>query len=311
MNKEIKIGFFTILAIIILFLGINYLKGIKVFNSNIIHHAKYSNISGLKKGSGLYLNGYQIGLASNINFLENENQNLLVTFSLNVDLDIPKNSVLTISSQDIMGTMAVELTLGNDSILAQNGDTLNSAIKGSLQQEVNAQILPLKLKTEDLIGSIDSVMKIITAVLNKDTRTNLSNSLESLDKTFSLMNETMVKVKNIVDDNDEVVTSIFKNFEKSNNDITNILNNFSQISDDIANSNINSLLSSFKEVSKKINESEGTLGKLVNDQELYLNLQKSSKQLESLIKDIKINPKRYVNFSLIGGSAAYRSDTIK
>ena len=154
-------------------------------------------------------------------------------------------------------------------------------------------------------------MKIITAVLNKDTRTNLSNSLESLDKTFSLMNETMVKVKNIVDDNDEVVTSIFKNFEKSNNDITNILNNFSQISDDIANSNINSLLSSFKEISKKINESGGTLGKLVNDQELYLNLEKSSKQLESLIKDIKRNPKRYVNFSLIGGSSAYQSDTIK
>ena len=265
----------------------------------------------MKKGSGLYLNGYQIGLVSNINFLENQNQNLLVTFSLNIDLDIPKNSVLTITSQDIMGTMAVELTLGNDSLIAKNGDTLNSAIKGSLQQEVNAQILPLKLKTEDLIGSIDSVMKIITAVLNKDTRTNLSNSLKSLDKTFSLMNETMIKVKNIVDDNDEVVSSIFKNFEKSNNDITNILNNFSQISNDIANSNINSLLSSFREVSRKINESEGTLGKLVNDQELYLNLEKSSKQLESLIKDIKRNPKRYVNFSLIGGSAAYNSDTIK
>ena len=311
MNKEIKIGFFTILSIIILFLGINYLKGLKVFNSNIIHYAKYSNISGLKKGSGLYLNGYQIGLVSNINFLENQNQNLLVTFSLNIDLDIPKNSVLTITSQDIMGTMAVELSLGNDSLIAKNGDTLNSAIKGSLQQEVNAQILPLKLKTEDLIGSIDSVMKIITAVLNKDTRTNLSNSLKSLDKTFSLMNETMIKVKNIVDDNDEVVSSIFKNFEKSNNDITNILNNFSQISIDIANSNINSLLSSFREVSRKINESEGTLGKLVNDQELYLNLEKSSKQLESLIKDIKRNPKRYVNFSLIGGSAAYNSDTIK
>ena len=311
MNKEIKIGFFTILSIIILFLGINYLKGLKVFNSNIIHYAKYSNISGLKKGSGLYLNGYQIGLVSNINFLENQNQNLLVTFSLDIDLDIPKSSVLTITSQDIMGTMAVELTLGNDSLIAKNGDTLNSAIKGSLQQEVNAQILPLKLKTEDLIGSIDSVMKIITAVLNKDTRTNLSNSLKSLDKTFSLMNETMIKVKNIVDDNDEVVSSIFKNFEKSNNDITNILNNFSQISNDIANSNINSLLSSFREVSRKINESEGTLGKLVNDQELYLNLEKSSKQLESLIKDIKRNPKRYVNFSLIGGSAAYNSDTIK
>lgn len=311
MNKEIKIGFFAILAIIILFLGINYLKGLKVFNSNIFYHAKYSNISGLKKGSGLFLNGYQIGLVSNIDFLEKENQNLLVSFSLNVELDIPQNSVLTITSKDIMGTMAVELTLGNDTLLAENGDTLNSAIKGSLQEEVNAQILPLKLKTEDLIGSIDSVMKIITAVLNKDTRTNLSNSLESLDKTFSLMNETMVKVKNIVDDNDEVVTSIFKNFEKNNNDITNILNNFSQISDDIANSNINNLLSSFSELSKKINKSEGSLGLLINDQELYLNLQKSSKQLESLIKDIKINPKRYVNFSLIGGSAAYRSDTIK
>jgi phospholipid/cholesterol/gamma-HCH transport system substrate-binding protein len=204
-------------------------------------------------------------------------------------------------NQDLMGTKSVNLILGNDALFAKVGDTLLSGMEGSLQDEVNAQILPLKIKTEELIGSIDSVMKIITAVLNKDTRENLSNSFESLNQTFGLMNQTMIKVDQIVDQNDERISSIIKNLEENNNEITNILKNFSDISDDIAKSNIKNLLTSLGEASKKINDSEGSLGMLINDKDLYLHLEKSSKELETLIKDIKENPKRYVSFSIIGG----------
>ena len=302
MNKELKIGFVALLAIVALFIGVNYLKGLDVLNPSRKFYAKYENIGGLKVGSSVFVNGYQVGMVSNIDLLANENQQLLVTISIEKDFDIPKNSILKIVNQDLMGTKSVNLILGDAASFAVDEDTLISGMEGSLQQEVSAQILPLKIKTEELIGSIDSVMKIITAILDKDARENLSNSLQSLDQTFLLMNQSMIKVNQIVDQNDERISSIVKNLEANNDEITNILKNFSNISDDIAQSNIKNLLTSLSAASKKINDSEGSLGMLINDKDLYLNLEKSSKELEALIKDIKANPKRYVSFSIIGGS---------
>ena len=302
MNKELKIGFVALLAIVALFIGVNYLKGLDVLNPSRKFYAKYENIGGLKVGSSVFVNGYQVGMVSNIDLLATENQQLLVTISIEKDFDIPKNSILKIVNQDLMGTKSVNLILGDAASFAVDEDTLISGMEGSLQQEVSAQILPLKIKTEELIGSIDSVMKIITAILDKDTRENLSNSLQSLDQTFLLMNQSMIKVNQIVDQNDERISSIVKNLEANNDEITNILKNFSNISDDIAQSNIKNLLTSLSAASKKINDSEGSLGMLINDKDLYLNLEKSSKELEALIKDIKANPKRYVSFSIIGGS---------
>ena len=306
MNKELKIGFVTILAIVVLFFGVNYLKGLNVFNSSRNFYSKYDNIMGLKVGSSVFLNGYQVGMVSHVNLLANEDKKLLVTVSVDKDFDIPQNTICRIVNQDLMGTKSISLELGDDSVFAKSGDTLISGVEGSLQEEVSAQILPLKIKTEDLIGSIDSVMTIITAVLNKDARETLSNSLQSLDQTFALMSETMIKVDEIVDQNDDRISSIIRNLEANNNEITNILQSFSNISDDIAKSNIKKLLSSLSEAAKKINDAEGSLGMLINDKDLYLNLDKSSKELEELIRDIKENPKRYVSFSIIGGNIPYQ-----
>ncbi len=306
MNKEFKIGFVALLSILVLFVGINYLKGLNMLNSSRIFHAKYNNIGGLKVGSSVFLNGYQVGMVSDVDLLSNENQRLLLTVNIDQDFDIPKNSICMIENQDLMGTKSVNLVLGDNAILAAVGDTLNSSIEGSLQDEVNAQILPLKIKTEELISSIDSVMTIITAVLNKDARENLRNSIKSLDNTFALMNQTMFKVDQILDQNDERVSSIVKNIEANNDEITNILKNFSNISDDIAKSNIQNLLTGLGEASRKINDAEGSLGQFINDKDLYLSLENSAKEIEILIKDIKENPKRYVNFSIIGGGSSYQ-----
>ena len=121
------------------------------------------------------------------------------------------------------------------------------------------------------------------------------------------MSQTMTKVNQIVDENDERISSIVRNLEGNNDKITNILKNFSDLSDDIAQSNVRKLLASLGEVSEKISDSEGSLGMFINDKDLYLNLEKSSEELEMLIKDIKLNPKRYVGFSVLGGkSKLYR-----
>ena len=192
-------------------------------------------------------------------------------------------------------------------MIATSGSELNATIEASLQDEVNAQILPLKNKTEELIGSIDSVMTVITTVLNKDARESLSKSLISLDKTFTTLSETMLVVDKMVNDNKENVSNMIINFSsisdnlnQSNKEIKNILHNFSAVSDSLAKADILSTLNKIDKITNKINNSEGSLGKLVNDKELYNNLKEASSQLEQLIEDLKLHPERYVSFSIIG-----------
>ena len=312
MNKEFKIGFFAIISIISLVFGVNYLKGINIFNANRDFYAVYENIGGLQVGSPVLVNGYKVGVVSDIDLLTEKYQNLLVTISLDKYFGIAKNSVCKIVNQDLMGTKGINLVLGDTDELITSGDTLISGIEGSLQDEVNAQILPLKNKAEELIGSVDSLLMIVTAVLNKDTRDNLRNSLSSLDKTFELMSQTMVKVDSLIDKNDERIAKVVKNlesitsnFESSNVEIKNILTNFSSLSDSLVKSDISAVLQSVISITTKINNGEGSLGLLLKDDKIYDNFEKSTSELASLLEDIKKNPSRYVNFSIIGGVKPY------
>ena len=318
MNKEFKIGFFAIASIIALVFGVNYLKGINILKDNSNFYAVYQNIGGLQVGSPVMVNGYKVGMVSNIDFLIEKNQKLLVTISLDKKFDIAKNTVCKIVNQDLMGTKGIALILGDNDELVSIGDTLISGVEGSLQDEVNAQILPLKNKAEELIGSVDSVMMIVTAVLNKNTRDNLKNSLNSLDKTFELMSMTMVKVDSMVDLNDERISkvvqnleSITSNLETSNGEIKNILTNFSTLSDSLVQADIAAVLQNVSDITTKINSGEGSIGLLLQDDKIYVNFEKSMGELASLLEDIKNNPSRYVNFSIIGGGKPYTAPKMK
>ena len=170
MNREVKIGIVSIIVIFILILGVSYLKGTNIFKNNITLYSLYQNIDGLQIGAPVSVSGYKVGSVTNIDLLTKKNNNLLVTVNIEKELVIPKESTLKIVNQDLMGTKGVRLIFSDNSINAISGDTLNSSLESSLQEEVNAQILPFKRKAEELIVSIDSVMMIITAVLNKDAR---------------------------------------------------------------------------------------------------------------------------------------------
>ena len=306
MIREVKIGIVSIVVVFILILGVSYLKGTNIFKNNITLYALYQNIDGLQIGAPVSVSGYKVGSVTNIDLLIKNNNNLLVTVNIEKELVIPKESILKIVNQDLMGTKGVRLIFSDNSINAISGDTLNSSLESSLQEEVNAQILPFKRKAEELIVSIDSVMMIITAVLNKDARKDLSKSIESLGETFSLMSSSMKKVDAIIDDNEEKISniifnleSILNNIEESNSNVNNILSNMSLISDSLSNSNLTSLVNNFNILMTQINSKEGSAGLLVHDDKLYSNLEKTTKELSELIKDIKENPKRYINFSLI------------
>ena len=312
MNKELKIGLVAIITIGALFIGVNYLKGLNILSSSRTYYAQYENIGGLQVGSSVLVNGYKVGAVSDINLLIENNQQLLVTISIVKEFAMPSNTVCKIVNQDLMGTKGISLLLGDATDFLEVGDTLIGGVEGTLQDEVNAQILPLKNKAEQLIGSMDSVMMIVTAVLNKDTRESLRNSLQSLDKTFLLMTETMIKVDSMVAVNDDRITkvvrnleSITSNLESSNGDIKNILTNFSTLSDSFAKADIASVLKNISSITTKINNGEGSIGLLLKDDKIYDNFEKSTRELAELLEDIKRHPSRYVNFSIIGGGKPY------
>ena len=307
LSKEFKSGFIFLLAIVFLVYGLKYLKGLNVFQSNKPYYAIYDDIDGLQVGSSIRLNGFNVGMVNNI--VLSSNNKLLVTLNINSVDSIPINSVCKIVNQDLMGTKGVSLVLGKSDLFAKPGDTLQSGIENSLQDEVNAQILPLKNKAEELIGSVDSLLTVVAAVLNKNTRKNLSNSIKSLDETFSILSQTMTKVDSMVYNNDKRVSKIILNLESittnlndSNSGIKPILYNLSLISDSLSNSNIGSLVENINNISNNISSGSGSLTKLMKDDKLYNNLEKSTSELAELIEDIKNNPKRYVNFSILGGT---------
>jgi len=307
LSKEFKAGFVFLLSVVLLVYGLKYLKGLNVFQTDKSYFAVYSDVDGLQVGSSITLNGFKVGMVSDMYLIDNHK--LLVTLNINRFDSIPINSVCKIINQDLMGTKGVALIMGNSLSFAHIGDTLLSGMENSLQDEVNAQILPLKNKAEELIGSVDSLLVIVAAVLNKNTRNNLSNSIKSLDETFEILSRTMVKVDSVVYKNDKRISKIIANLETittnlndSTFGIKTVLNNLSSITDSLSNSNIISLVENVNKISYKINTGSGSLTKLMNDEKLYNNLEKSTSQLADLIEDIKKNPKRYVTFSILGGS---------
>ena len=311
LSKEFLTGFVFILTIVLLIYGIKFLKGLNVFEPEKTYYSIYNDIDGLQVGSSVNLNGFNIGTVSNIQLIS-LNNNLLVSLNINKLDSIPNNSVFKIVNQDLMGTKGVSLVFGKSLEFAQVGDTIKSSIENSLQDEVNAQILPLKNKAEELIGSVDSLLTIVSAVLNKNTRENLSNSLKSLDLTFSLMSKTMIKVDSLIYKNDNRLTSILTNIESitstinsNNSNIKNVMENVSSISDSLAKSDIATVLQNVSDITTKINNGEGSIGLLLKDDKIYVNFEKSTRELASLLEDIKKNPSRYVNFSIIGGGKPY------
>ena len=305
MNKEIRTGIIAIFTIVVIIYGINYLKGLNILDKNRIFHAKYDNIDGLLKGSVISLNGFNVGIVSNIS-LQSDNS-LLVSVKINEDFDVPANSILKISNQDLMGTKGISVILGNSDLLAKNNDTLIAEIENSLQDEVNKQILPLKNKAEGLISSVDSLMVIFTSVLNTDARKNLASSFKNLDETFILMSESMKELNKLVVTNEKNISNSIKNFESitgnisdNNESIENILKKMSSISDSVSSKDIGDIIKNLNNITNKISVGQGNLGLLNSDDQLYRNIEKTTNDISILVEEIKKDPKKYFNFSVLG-----------
>ncbi|NNC83398.1 MAG: MCE family protein [Flavobacteriales bacterium] len=314
LSKEFKIGAIMIAAVAALFIGVQYLKGNDLFNRSRVFYGIYNNVSGLAEGSPVTINGLQVGQVKSIRFIDSQSGHLLVSFVVtNKDIQFSRDSKAHLQSPELMGGTNVAILFGNSIEMAQSGDTLETSAEQGLVDAVNAQIAPLRAKTESMVASIDSVMTVMEVLLREDARPNLEKSFVSIRKTLESLESTSNRLNNIMASESERLSAIFanvesitKNLEENNDELTTILGNFAQISDTLAKADIarviaqtGTALESTSSILAKIDSGEGSLGMLINNDSLYRNLEMASNNLDALLEDIRVHPKRYVSFSLI------------
>jgi phospholipid/cholesterol/gamma-HCH transport system substrate-binding protein len=311
-KKILKTGILFVIVILITIWGVSYIRSNDIITGKTRLFAVYDDVKELSEGNHVYLNGTKIGKVAKVDFFKGNLNKLIVEFHIRKDIRIPDSSIAMIASIDIMGTKGLKIILNNNTkTFHQSGDTLLSDVESSISEEVNKQILPLKLKTESMIGTLDSLLVAFRAVFNPDTRSNIKRSfehiqitLQNLESTSSRLDTLMRSEKKRISDILKNAESITTNLENNNETITKILTNFGDISDSLASANFvdviyqaENTIARLGDILDKVEKGEGSLGLLINDKVLYDKLAKTSHDLDELLLDVKKNPKRYVRFS--------------
>ncbi len=318
-SNETKVGILTVVAIVLLVLGFNLLKGKSLFGNDKTIYAVYKQVNGLQPANFVQVNGLKVGSVSDLNIMDNNAGRILVTLRLTKDIEIPRNSVARITG-DLLGTKAVQIDFGNANDYLKSGDTIYAAVDGSITDALKEQLNPLVKKLETTLSAVDSVLLTVNAVFDTTTEGNLRTAVAHLEATMRNFSATSGSLNHMLDPNKGNIQATFNNLAavtgnlKDNNEkITGILTNAEKATGSLANGQLDSSLRNLQQtvanlnhMTDKLNSTDGSLGLLMNDKKVYNNLQSSLGSLNKLLEDLKANPKRYVHFSLFG-----RKDKVK
>jgi len=324
-SRELKVGLIAVLTIAALYWGFSFLKGSNLFDSSRYFYAVYNQVDGLGPSRPVTINGFKVGQVADIAFMPDQSGRLYVKMSINNDFNIPHDTKARIYSSNLMGEKAISLDLGRSVEYAVSGDTLYGDIELSITEEVNRQVAPLKEKAEKLIGSIDTVMVLASGFLNSDNKQNFTRTFQSIRRSFATLEHsvqvfdtTLSKSQDGLITTLENLSSVTSTFKENEAEFDKIIKNFGAISDSLSEvelkrtfTTLEQTLQETQAVVQKINNSEGTMGALVNDKEVYENLARSTEQLNLLLLDLKYNPQRYLNFSVFGNSKEYTEEEIR
>lgn len=306
MSKELKTGIVAVVIIFIFIWGYNFLKGQNLFDGNTRYFkVEYANIGGLTESSLVTINGLKVGKVVNIIFNKEESKKgqLIVRFAIEKDFQFSKNSVVKIYSPSPLGGSNLAIIPNYEGETAISGDYLKGQIESSLFTSIGERLDPIQAKLEDVMVSADSLFRNVNKVLDTNTQQSLKNSVTSLETTLTEVKKMMLSVNGIMDATSSDLKASVKNTKT-------ITENFAKVSDTLANANIGRILqkaeltlTSVNTMLNGINTGKGTIGKLITDEAMYTNLENASKELEELLREMKLNPKRFVHFSLFGKKA--------
>ena len=300
LSREIKTGIIVIGGILLFIMGFTYLKSSPIFDSSKTFYAVYDHVGGLQPGTQVTINGFSVGSVNSIRFNDSSGR-LLVTFSVDNSFEFSKNSKAELFDTGIIGGKGIQIIpVFDGAAMAQSGDTLITATRPGLTELVQQKLTPLQLKVEGAVSHADTLLMNFNDVLDEDTKQSLRESIQGLNGMVSDFKESAHTLNELLSENKSQLDSSITN-------INQITSNFAQISDSLASAglsqtvrNLEGTLKNMDSLLAKIKDGEGSLGKLMTDEELYKNLAEASRELDLLLQDFRLNPKRYVNVSVFG-----------
>jgi len=314
-SNETKIGVMAIICVALLVIGFNYLKGNGVFKKEKHIYAVYGDVQGLQPSNPVVINGLQIGRISKLDGGK-DMKRIVVTVSLTKDVNIPKNS-LAVINPNLLGSPTLEIQLGSAHTYLQNGDTLLTTLSGGAFDEAMKLINPVLYEVKNAVKSLDSVLVTVTTVFDVRTKDNIKSILANLNLATASFVVTSQSIQKLMDvQNGALAQSLSNmntftsNLNQNNTQLDSIVTNTKEFSKKLSSidlqktlDTLNLAINNFKETSEKINSKDGSLGLLLNDKTLYHNLESTSNKINILLDDIRVHPKRYVNFSIFGSKS--------
>lgn len=308
LRNEYQIGIAVLVTFIVLILGINFLKGKTFFSGQKTYYAIYDDVTGMHESSYIYVNGMKAGHVVKISPMTRKNDKFLVELSVDKNIDIPKDSRLTLFSAGLMSGQALRIDLGKSKTLLQTKDTMQGGIEKGLTDE----IAPMGETLSSILKRIDTLTNTLNRTIDEQAKQNIQLTLTNINQISQRLNNVAMNVDNLVSkDKDKLdrivsnVESITRNLVDNNQVISNIISRFDNISSDIEKQNIGSTLAKVKtslesinSMLNKIEKGEGNIGMLLSDEGLYRNITSAAKDLDELILDLKKNPKKYIHVSV-------------
>jgi len=281
-------------------LGFSYLKSTPLFDNSKTFYAVYHHVGGLQSGTQVTINGFTVGKVNDIKF-NDASGNLLVTFTVDNGFSFSKNSNAELYDTGIIGGKGIQIKpVFDDAVMAKSGDTLPSSTRPGLTELVQQRLTPLQMKVEGAVTNADSLLMNVNDILDIKTKKDLRESIAGLNQLVKSFQGSANSLNQILTDNKD-------DLDKSISNLGVITDNFNKLSDTLANAGLGETIKKLQftmgninDMMAKIEGGEGSLGKLVNDKALYNNLADASRELDLLLQDFRLNPKRYVNVSVFG-----------
>ncbi|HLK97316.1 MAG TPA: MlaD family protein, partial [Hymenobacter sp.] len=304
MSKELKVALLGIVALVALYIGFNFLKGSNLLSTDRTYYATYDNVDGLTVGNPVILNGVKVGQVKNMALQPEQANRVRVSLELQKDVVVGDSTVASLSGS-LLGSKTITLFLGKNSKVFDGGEDLKSYTVASITDAFQAKALPV-------LGTVDSTLIKVNSFLSKEARVSLQATLVNAQgSTEALKNLLVMNQRNI----NQITTNMARltaDLAVTEKKLDRIAGNFAQLSDSLKqapvgpamrklNATMTEAQSAMTTLNRSLADEKGSLGKLINDDSLYTNLNATAASSNALLVDLKANPKRYVHFSVFGG----------
>ncbi|MFT3753441.1 MAG: MlaD family protein [Paludibacter sp.] len=293
-TREVKVGIMAVVAIFVLYFGLNFLKGIDVFSSVNNYYAVYENIGGLVPSAPVYVKGFKVGQVEEVKYDFTRKESFVIKISVSNDIQLPKGTIIQLYDDGLMGGKAIQLiyapVMPNQAMYEAN-DTIASEVGIGLMGQLAGDLMP---KIQSISTQADSLIRAVRVLVeNKD----LNKSIASIEKTTADLAVSSSQLKKMMNTD---VPHILGDVNTITSDFKQITGNLKKIDYAATFASIDHTIANLNMITDKMNGSEGTIGLLLNNKDLYINLSNTAASSDKLLIDLKQNPKRYVHFSLFG-----------